>query len=126
MSTLPTIDANLDPGIASVVLAMRQAGLPTFSSCDGHGRDDPWIVLKQHLNGDVDVLLLYGRVVDWLFREGLTGCDVSIVRQIGCGHGEVCNKQGEVIGRLDEHFVRVQWWGREPINDWKKSVSGND
>lgn len=62
----------LDEGVGDLVVACRDAGLLTMSSCSGHGRMPGYIIFFERADRDTALYDLFPRVAapNTLFREG--------------------------------------------------------
>lgn len=120
MFELPPIDRPLDPGIAPLVHALREAGYPTVSSCEGHDLDHenprPWVTIKPDPDPDV-VRDVADRLARWVIAEELHGT-ISIRRYIG--FGSVTFHSNGVEGRVDEPFIEFVVTSHEALEAWTR------
>lgn len=123
MPELPPIGRPLDPGIARLVHALREAGYPTVSSCEGHDLDHenprPWVTIKPDPDPDT-VRDEADRLARWVIAEELSGT-ISIRRYIG--FGSVTFQSDGVEGRVDEPFIEYVVTSREVLDAWTRGRS---
>lgn len=120
--SLPPIGRPLDPGIAPLVHALREAGFQTISSCEGHADaggtrwSDPFVVIKPDPDPDT-VRDEADRLARWVIAEELHGT-ISIRRYIG--FGSVTFHSNGVEGRVDEPFLEYVVTSREVLDAWTR------
>ena len=89
---------SVDEGIYHVVKILNDAGLETIASCQGHGEEDAWVVVKCDPGADPEKAVR--DVMNVVSRHHWTSaCIVSL--------------EYEMSGAR-ERWVKVRWWGRVP------------
>ena len=97
----------LDPEIRPIVRILFDEGLQTINSCQGHDRDDPWIVFMpiQDENG---ALACWRKVRKVAHAHGWTPhSEISV-------HCAEYDQYGPNAVRV-HWWVEIRWWGRVPF-----------
>ena len=87
--SLPPINAPLDEKIASLVMALRADGFPTFASCEGHvtiggaEQGQPWVNVTQgSWAGSRRIAQTRRRLIDWLQKRDVMANVVQVYSTI--------------------------------------------
>lgn len=122
VAPLPSITGDLDPGIAPIVYALRDAGFRTLASCqggDGHAALHPTVSILPEPRHPIHQTRV--RLIRWIRNQHLDGCYISEVWPIITSNQNGSRSTTLIDGRrrpIEAPHIHIEWWGPEVLERW--------